>query len=252
MNPVPLFSEGALKSHFSWHILTRGNAFDFWEPEIIKEATRRHPLEEAKFVAQDFTSINFGWINYVAPDKNTIGMQPDMFEYICSRGAAWDCPISLVGHLDQLKLHPRTADNLEIIRHWEDARLNNFFTDEQKKAMRNPEMEHILLVDETGRFELQPYEQIHDVAQGNPMVRAFIFNRSDKLYVVYWNTSGEGEIALNLDVKKIHLFKRLGNEIPVTPTKEGVIVPLGDRHFLEVDLDRETVFSVFRNAKILF
>ena len=69
---------------------------------------------------------------------------------------------------------------------------------------------------------------------------------------MYWNTSGEGEIALNLDVKKIHLFKRLGNEIPVTPTKEGVIVPLGDRHFLEVDLDRETVFSVFRNAKILF
>ena len=35
LNPSPIFSEGALKSHFSWHILTRGNAFDVFAPEVI-------------------------------------------------------------------------------------------------------------------------------------------------------------------------------------------------------------------------
>lgn len=137
MHPAPLFSEGAVKSHFSWHILTRGNAFDVFSPEVIKEATNKHPATEAEFVTRDFTSINFGWINYVAPNEMTIGMQPDMFEYVCSKATAWDCPISLEGNLDQLKMHPRTADNLEVIRRWEEARLNNFFSDKQKIAMRN-------------------------------------------------------------------------------------------------------------------
>jgi hypothetical protein len=35
-----IFAEGAQKSHFGWHILTRGNAFDVFSPETIKEATR--------------------------------------------------------------------------------------------------------------------------------------------------------------------------------------------------------------------
>ena len=47
LKPRPLFAEGACKSHFSWHILTRGNAFDIFRPEVMKDATRAHPGEEA-------------------------------------------------------------------------------------------------------------------------------------------------------------------------------------------------------------
>jgi len=93
-----------------------------FKPEVFKAAVRAYPAAEAPQVAKDFTSINFGWIGYWAPSRETIGTQPDMIEYATSRAAAWDCPISLVGDLKQLEAHPRTADNLEVIKRWEDVR----------------------------------------------------------------------------------------------------------------------------------
>lgn len=130
LQPEPLFAEGACKSHFSWHMLARGNAFDIFQPEVIKAATREHPTAEAERVALDFTNINFGWIGYWLPDQDTVGMQSDMLEYVTSRAAAWDCPIALQADLEKLELHPRTPDNLEVIRRWEDVRARNWLTDE--------------------------------------------------------------------------------------------------------------------------
>lgn len=251
LKPAPLFSEGAIKSHFGWHILSRGNAFDVFSPEVIKQATGKYQASEAKYIAQDFTSINFGWIGYRAPDSTTIGMQPDMLEYVCSRGAAWDCPISLVGNLDQLKSHPRTSDNLEVIRRWEEARISNYFSIEQKKSMQNLNREHILLINETGGFELCPYEQIQDAAKGNPVLRAFIFQRSGKSYVVYWHTSGKGELKLNINPNKVHLEKELGKEILVKEDNNGIIIPAGERRYLQVDMPREKVIAAFMEATLL-
>ncbi len=246
----PVFSEGALKSHFSWHMLTRGNAFDVFRPEIIKEATRKYPLTQAKFVSQDFTSINFGWVNYVAPSENTIGMQPDMFEYVCSRGAAWDCPISLIGKLDQLKQHNRTPDNLEVIRRWEEARIENFFTENQKEELKNSEQEHILLINENGDFEMFPYTQILNVANGNKNVRAFIFERNNKTCVVYWHIYGDGGLELPVSSGNVRLFEELGKEIPLKGNVESITIPVGDRRYVQFDLSQEKVVDLFSRAKI--
>ena len=246
----PLFSEGALKSHFNWHILTRGNAFDVFRPEVMKEAVVKHPVDEIQFIQQDFTSIDFGWIDYVVPGENTIGLQPDMLEYVCSRAAAWDCPVSLEGKLEALRSHPRTKDNLEVIRRWEEARISGFFTDEQKMAMRNTDQENILLIDENGRFEWHPCEQIKHIANGNPLIRAFQFEKSGKNWVVFWHTSGESNLVLNIPSGNVHLFRKLGKEIKVTRAGREIIVPVGDRLFLETGLDRNQVIHVFENARL--
>ncbi len=251
MLPTPMFSEGALKSHFSWHILSRGNAFDVFSPEVIKEATRKNQLDEIKFVANDFTSIDFGWIDYVAPSEKTIGMQPDMFEYVCSRAAAWDCPISLEGKLEQLKKHPRTADNLEVFRRWEDARLNGFLSDEEKMALKIPLQEYTLLIDSTGKLELQPYRQIYDAAGDNHNIRAFVFIRGGKTYIIYWHTSGEGKLKLEVNSEKIHLFNELTTEIQVKKEKEATIIPVGDRRYLQFDMAEEHAVAIFRKASML-
>jgi len=251
LHPAPLFSEGAIKSHFSWHILTRGNAFDVFPPESIKQATRKYPAAEAKYIAQDFTSINFGWMDYKAPKSTSIGTQPDMFEFVCSRAAAWDCPVSMWGNLDQMKIHPRTPDNLEVIRRWEEARINNFFSDEQKKSLQNLSREHILLINETGGFELCEYVQIEMEAKANPALRAFIFERSGKIYVVYWHVSGEQQVKLNINPEKVHLSRELGKEIPVQKEGNSIIIPAGERRYLQVDMPREKVIAAFREAILL-
>lgn len=70
-----------------------------------------------------------------------------MYEYICSRGAGWDCPIALMGKLDELQKHPRTADNLEVIRNWEEFRHGNQVTDEIKRQLQGTTREHLLVKD---------------------------------------------------------------------------------------------------------
>lgn len=252
LDPEPLFAQSAAKSHFGWHMISVANAYDLFPPEDIKRRTKIWKVRDAKFYANDFANNNFGWNGYDAPNEKTAGTQPDMYEYVACQAAAWDSPVSLHPRLEQLKAHARTPDNLEVMRRWEEAQLSGFFSERQKTIIKNnPDQEYILLIDESGAFELQPYEQIQDVAQGNAYIRAFTYKRSGKICVVYWHISGEGKIALGLDADKVHLYKQLGKEIPVTRSNNGIVVPVGDRFYLETDLDPETVVSAFKNAKTL-
>jgi len=84
--------------------------------------------------------------------------------------------VSLWGNLDQLKLHPRTADNLEVMKRWEDLRASNWLTPVHKEALRQLEQEHILLIDEAAHFELVPYSQIEKVAGADQPARAFVLS----------------------------------------------------------------------------
>ena len=248
--PAPIFSEGAVKAHFCWHIQSRGNAFDTFKPEFTREAVRKHPAAEAKFLANDFTSLNFGWNDYVAPNDKTIGMQPDMYEYITSKAAAWNCPIALLGKLDQLNAHPRTADNLEVIRRWEEVRITDFLSEKQKESLKNLDSEYTLLIDENGDFELVEYEQIPDIASGNNNVRAFIFNRNNKTWVVYWHNSGEGVIELPVNSDKISLFTEPGKQVKITADENIVTLPVGDRRYIEFDLSKKEVLNLFSKARV--
>jgi len=252
LDPPPLIAEGACKSHFSWHILSRGNAFDVFKPEALKEAVRAFPAAEAPQVANDFTSINFGWLGYWAPGSNTIGTQPDMIEYATSRAAAWDCPISLVGDLPQLEAHPRTPDNLEVIRRWEEVREKAWLTATHKSQLRNLAQEHTLLLDERGNFELVPCFQIEKIAGRVDPARAFVFERNGRVYVVFWHMSGEGSLELELDPRNTKLMAQLGKPLDTAPGGNGIRLPLTGRRYLEcAGVSRETVLAAFQNAKLL-
>lgn len=252
LKPKPLLAEGACKSHFSWHILTRGNAFDVFKPEVMKAATRAYPAAEIPRVGRDFTSINFGWIGYWAPGKDTMGTQPDMLEYVTSRAAAWDCPIALVGDIAAMDAHPRTVDNLEVIRRWEDVRARDWLTQEQKISLRDLEQEHTLLLNERGEFELVRCVQIENVAGNATPGRAFLFERKGSVWVTYWHTSGEGFLELSLRARQMTLMKKLGEPVATKEAGNKVKLPLGERRYLEVNrLTRQEVISIFQNAKIL-
>jgi hypothetical protein len=253
LDPKPLFGEGACKSHFSWHILTRGNAFDTFKPEVLKAAIRAYPAAEAPLAAKDFTSINFGWIGYWAPSKSTIGTQPDMLEYVSSRAAAWDCPVSLVGNLENLEAHARTPDNLEVLRRWEDVRVQGWLTTGQKATLQNLQQEHILLLDENGKFELANYEEIATVAGADQPGRAFVFERKGNVYVVFWHTSGQSTISLPLPGKQVQCMKGLDKPpFRIQGNAKSVQLPLSDRKYLQcMGIARAEVISAFQEAKIV-
>jgi len=253
LNPEPIFAEGAAKTHFSWHMLTGGNAFDIFKPEVLKEETARHPCKEAPRMRDNFTRLNFGWLGYWLPDEKTIGTQPDMLEYVTSRAAVWDCPVSIHANLTSFEHHPRTSDNLEVFRRWEEARAQNWLTDDQKQMLRNGEQEHILLLNEQKELELVPYKQVMDVANGSKEVRAFIFKRDKDLFVVYWHISGSKSLELPLNQANVTLYENLGQEESIQSNQENSItIPVSNRRYIKAkDMTEEKLIDAFKNAKII-
>ncbi len=251
--PKPIYAEGAAKSHFSWHMLSGGNAFDVFTPEILKEEIKRWPAQQARRMKADFSRVNFGWLGYFVPNEKSIGTQPDMIEFVTSVAAAWDCPVSLNSNLEGFKKHARTADNLEVFRRWEEVRRIDWLTEEQKKMLQDVEQEHHLLLNEQGQFELVPYEQLTGVAEGSKEIRAFIFQRKGEYYVVYWHISGDKKLQLPLKSSDIALYKTLGQQEPVMTDPDGnIIIPVNDRRYIRMNkLTSKEIVTVLSKAKII-
>jgi len=254
LKPEPILAEGAAKTHFSWHMLTGANAFDVFRPEKLKEETIRHPFREAPRMQDNFTRLNFGWLGYWPPSEETIGTQPDQLEFVTSKAAAWDCPVSIQANPAVLAQHPRTADNFEVFRRWEEVRASKWLTDEQRQLLRNAEQEFILLLDEKGELELVPYEQVTNVAGGSRDVIAFTFERKEALYAVYWHISADKRLELPLKPKALLVLEGMGKGVEASAgEQEGTaVVPLGKRRYLEASgSSRDELIAAFGKARIL-
>ncbi|HBE42528.1 MAG TPA: hypothetical protein DDW27_15270, partial [Bacteroidales bacterium] len=254
LDPEPVFAEGAAKTHFSWHMLTGGNAFDVFPPEKLKEETLKHPFREAPRMQDNFTRLNFGWLGYRLPGESTIGTQPDQLEFVTSKAAAWDCPVSIHANPATLAKHPRTADNFEVFRRWEEVRAKKWLTEEQKLMLRKPDQEFTLLLNEKNEFELVPCDQIKDVANGSKEIIAFTFNRNKDLYAVYWHISGDKKIELPVKSSDLTLMQYLGKEIEISSgqSADKTILPVGNRHYIKTgNLTKDELANAFRNAIII-
>lgn len=244
-NNKPLFAEGAAKSHFSWHILSGGNAFDVFPTNVFKEKIIQFPFKQAPRMANDFTRLNFGWWRY-----NT-DTQPDIYEFGTSKAAAWDCPVTMMGRIEVFEQNARTKDNLEVIRRWEDVRKNKWLTKEQKQMLRDPDSEYILLINEDGDYELVRYEQVTSAADGDKALSAFIFERNGYRYAVCWHTTGEGELILPLSKDKLTYHNEIGSApLEIKKITDGVILPLSHRRYIKTLLSYDELKDVLCNAKL--
>lgn len=251
MKPAPIWAEGAQKSHYGWHILSRGNAFDIFPPERIRQAMKRYTLRCAEQVACDFTSVNFGWVNYLAPSEKTIGMQPDMYDYICSKALAWDSPISLVANLPEIDRHPRTADNLLSINLWETAKLSKSIDPELKEAMRDPDREWTIMPRPNGRFEVHEVRQItSDSLNAIMPVRAFTYSINDNnTAIIYWDGGGESSLTLGPTTAGLKLCSFDGKKLKIHRNKDGsVVLPAGERRVLSIALGADEAVKLFTEA----
>lgn len=145
----PLYCEAAAKGHFSWHMLSGGNAFDVFPTDIFKEMINKYPLYESPRMQMDFTRLNFGWWAYFEDSR------PDVFEYGTSHACGFDCPVSIQSSLERFRNNPKTDENFEVIRRWEEIRRKKLLTDEQKKMLRDPNREFTLIMNSSGEYELK-------------------------------------------------------------------------------------------------
>ena len=237
----PLYCEGAAKSHFSWHMMAGGNAFDPFDMYEFKDMIIEHPFREAPMMQKDFTQLDFGWWRFRADTR------PDIYEFGTSKAAAWDCPITLSYDKEHFDSNPRVPDILEVIRRWEDVRRLDWLTDEHKEMLRDEKTEYTLLINENGEYELVPYYQI-EIEDKN--VTAFSFERAGKSYVTYWHNYCEGTLQIQLDAD-VKLERDLGKEeIAFTKSVTKLVIPAKEKCYISANCDVEKLREALKNAII--
>ena len=243
-NKMPLFCEGAAKSHFGWHYMSGGNAFDVFQANVFKAKMVEHPFEEAPRMAEDFTRVNFGWWTYNPQ------MMPDHYEYGNALAVSWNCPVTLqTFSLHFHESNPRTKDNFEVMRRWSEIREKNVLTEEQKLSLRNTDQEHILLINENGEYVLAEYNRVEGAANGSEDLTAYTLTRNGKSYAVIWHTKGQGELTLPLDADTLTYEAELGGE-KLTLIKDGNSTKLSvsDRAYLSADMSEAELAEAIKNS----
>ncbi|OHB65073.1 MAG: hypothetical protein A2Y77_11865 [Planctomycetes bacterium RBG_13_62_9] len=274
LEPAPPVCEAAMSGHFSWHMMSRGNAYDL-NGKHIKSFCREISCRTAPIRALDFTRIEFGWIFQLYRD-----MGPDVLEYVISRGAAWDCPISLHLTLAEVAAHPRAEDCFDTIKTWEDARIAGKITDARRAMLKTldpkeyryvkvwdavyrtewtdawgkgtfSDQEHHLFLNERGQYELAPIREVPAVADGR--VKAFLFHRAsqpDDTYVVLWANQGELNLTLPMSPEHLTVMCPFGTRLPFEKGASGVIVPVGSRRYLRLaGIGADRAIQILNEAK---
>ena len=210
---MPVFTEGAAKSHFGWHLQAGANAFDIFPPEIFKKMIAKFPQAEAPIMSKDFTRLDFGWWALYAPGRKvklkdrvpyeeiaTMGTQMDMWEFGTSRAAAWNCPATVMLSPEAAQKHPRIDDLLETMRRWEDVRAQRLLDRNPawREALRSPTQEHHLYRNERGEYELHEISMLPAPAKA-PHARGFVFERGGKRIIACWHTNGSATFDISLD-----------------------------------------------------
>lgn len=116
---MPIFTEGAAKSHFGWHFQAGANAFDVFKPDVFKEMIMEHPYAEARLMKKDMTRVDFGWWR-IFPDTT-----PEMWDFADGKAAECDCPVAIQMFLEEIENHPQGEELLAVLKKWEDYRRNN-------------------------------------------------------------------------------------------------------------------------------
>ncbi len=241
---APLYCEGAAKSHFGWHMISGGNAFDAFPMPIFKEKIAEHPFAEAPEMQKDFTRVNFGWWSYA---ENTM---PDIYEYGTSKAASYNCPVTMQSNPKKFESNPRTSDNFEVIRRWEDVRAKKWLTDEQKLMLRDPNKEFILLINENGNYELIEYSRINLPENICEDITAYTFNRQDKTYIVLWHTKGDALLRLPFDSEYSYTSQLGGEEITVSRDGKYILLPVAGRRYFSSDVAKDTIIKAFCSATL--
>ena len=134
----PRGAEAAIKSHFGWHMMSRGNAFDTFYPERTRQALDKWILPAARMAADDFSTVNFGWIGFFLPGEKTRradflannnfadttgGTSPEQMEMLAKAAYDNNAPLSVQFSLRKLRVHPKADAIMAVIKKYEDMKF---------------------------------------------------------------------------------------------------------------------------------
>jgi hypothetical protein len=195
-------ADGSRTSHFFWHIYSRMNWGEPWYAGF-RESQTEYRLKNQEYFRRNMMPGMLGWFR----------MQPETsvedIEWMLARSAAFDAGYAFVTSFEALEENGRSAEILDLIGRWEEARMARAFSPGQKSRMEDISNEFHLEGAVEGRwdlFQIHPEVVRYEIRQrqpGEPSSQTFPFeNRGSgqplRFILTAENVSVEG-VRMELD-----------------------------------------------------
>lgn len=200
-------------NHYNWHIHTRMNWGEPWG-----EAMRTGQVE-ARIKNQDFFRRNLfprmlGWFKISLADRKFECTSIEDVEWAMSECAGFDAGYGMTIYMKAMRNHGQLDDILETMKHWDQLRLADAFSEEQKARLKDPYTEwHLEKVDDStfNLYEMHISRRFRcdlaDMQPGQPGGADWI-----------WDTQFGGRYALHIHVEGKGQIKD-----PYFKTADGVL-----------------------------
>jgi hypothetical protein len=232
----PIIHMGTIMTHLLWHSFARSSTVDVYLATLhgaiqsgrtiekwptVREHINRS-VDYMLSVSEDMMPGELGWFGIWPKQKNTDGLQLDETEYLMCKSLAYDVPISLETSFGQMESHPLTPGILEIVRLYEDLRLNRRVDEATRKQLREKGKDFALIVDGQER-RFVPVTPLDSIA-GGPAIRGEIGPHGAGSVATLWHYAREGDMVLALNPRQVRVLDLDGK--PVASEAQGDKVKL--------------------------
>lgn len=144
-----VLNDASQLNHYNWHIHSRMNWGEPWG-----EAMRTGQVE-ARIKNQDFFRRNLfprmlGWFKISLADRKYECTTIEDVEWAMSECAGFDAGYGMTIYMNAMRNHGQLDEILETMKYWDQLRLADAFSDEQKARLKDPYTEwHLEKVDDS-------------------------------------------------------------------------------------------------------
>lgn len=142
-------ADASRTSHYFWHIYTRMNWGEPWYAGF-RESQTEYRLRNQAYFRRNLMPGMLGWFR-MTPETSV-----EAIEWMLARSAAFDAGYAFVTSFDVLERNGRSDEILELLGRWEEARMADAFSPDQKTRMEDIRSEFRLQEAGDGTWTLTP------------------------------------------------------------------------------------------------
>ncbi len=157
-------ADASRTSHYFWHIFTRMNWGEPWYAGF-RESQTEYRMKNQKYFDRNYIPNMLGWF-LMKPETSL-----EDIEWLLARSAAFNAGYAFVTSYDALEKNGFTNEILKAIAMWENARMNDIFSAEQKAIMEDVANEFQLTKSDDDAYQLKrihTYRLSHEYRQKQP------------------------------------------------------------------------------------
>ncbi|WET67276.1 hypothetical protein [Sphingobacterium sp.] len=154
-NKTDLINDASRLDHYLWHIHTRMNWGEPWGEEMRAGQVENRIKNQAYFQRNLFPRM-LGWFLVRLADRKFEATSLEDLEWALSESAGFDSGYAMSIDMKTFQQHGQIDLLLESMKNWDQLRLADVFTAEQKLRLKDPKTEwHLEKIDDT-KFMLYP------------------------------------------------------------------------------------------------